>query len=266
LNETSPEELKLSGPNRNFEFFSPFGKVRVRWQPKTASYIRDNPYQLVKKTWLMAAKTVSRLNLPINLKSKNYDWSLVFMDRAATLAAYPLKQIGCHPGWIKPPANIFVSIDFVVTRCQTSDVVVSPLKAQNTLQATLFHELGHALEFQLLAKAVGRSERYHNEGFATWFEYRALKDAGLAAEARQIEDNAKNAFYPTWDPKSFNGSNEDYARAFALQSVILEEYRGKIGDIYSYMSKNNSDYGTAVTKVLKFKPEDWSKKAQKRLR
>jgi hypothetical protein len=188
------------------------------------------------------------------------------MDRKTSLQAYPFSNLGCHPGWITPPANIYLSIDFITTQCKgPNESKLSPTETQTIVRSTLYHEFGHALEFQLLGESgLALAERYHSEGFAVWFEHEVLSIAGPDSEAKLIENKARNFFQVNWNPYSFDGSSTDYFRAYAFISAILDRYPAKIGRVYEYMSLNNVNFETSLKIVLDVDRERWQKLALKK--
>ena len=76
-----------------------------------------------------------------------------------------------------PPANIYVVAQRVVAGCGGSKKVKTSV-ADSELAEVLLHEMGHSIEYQLLAQGIGR-ERARSEGFATWFEQYASEKSAI---------------------------------------------------------------------------------------
>jgi len=255
-----PHEVQLAGASRDFNFSTAFGGLRIRWQVASSDYFGREPYYVVKESWEQAARSLSRRQFPAALRSSSFDWNLVFMDEAATARTYPFGAQDCHPAWIRPPADIFVSAFYIGTACRHG--LLPEQEARNRLKGTLYHEFGHAIEYQLLGDAVKQAERYHSEGFAEWFEVQALSDHGLNQYASTIKQGARKSFVETWDPKRFTGSNEDYYRAYALIESIVKK-RGLSGllRVYTLIQRQGIPFDQAVSKELGWTTGQWMREA-----
>lgn len=253
-----PHEVQLAGASRDFNFSTAFGGLRIRWQVASSDYFGREPYYVVKESWDQAARSLSRRQFPSALRSSPFDWNLVFMDEAATVRSYPFGIRDCHPAWIRPPADIFVSAFYIGTSCRQG--ILPEQEARNRLRGTLYHEFGHAIEYQLLGNAVKQAERYHSEGFAEWFEVQALSDHGLSRYADNIKQGARKHFSETWNPRGFSGSNEDYYRAYALIESIVKK-RGLSGllRVYALIKQQAIPFDQAVKKELGWSAEQWMK-------
>jgi hypothetical protein len=255
-----PDQVRLTGAARDFNFSTAFGGLRVRWQVASTDYFGKEPYYVVKESWDQAARSLSRRQFPAALRSSPFDWNLVFMDEAATVRAYPFGKRDCHPAWIRPPADIFVSAFYIGTACRQG--VLPEQEARNRLRGTLYHEFGHAIEYQLLGDAIKGAERYHSEGFAEWFEVQALSDHGLNGYAREIQNGAKKHFSETWNPKAFSGSNEDYYRAYALiESIVKKRNLSGLLRVYAVMKEQAIPFDQAVKKEIGWSLAQWMKEA-----
>lgn len=256
-----PDEVQLNGVKRDFKFLTPFGNLRVRWQVASVEYFGKEPYFVVKEAWEEAAKTLFRRQFPAFLRSTRFDWNLVFMDEQATRRNYPFRNSDCHPAWIRPPADIYLSAFFIGTNCQQREPLPIDV-ARDRLKGTLYHEFGHAIEYQLIGEALRNSQRYHSEGFAEWFEVQALKDHGLVGYAREIEEGAKKQLFPSWNPALFDGRREDYYRAYGLIDALVKK-RGLRGllRIYADVNRNKIPFEQAVHNELGWTVNEWVKQA-----
>jgi hypothetical protein len=255
----NPNEVSLTGANRNFEFSTPVGRLKVRWQVTSTEYFGRDPYFLVKEAWNEGARTLARHQFPDKLRNSKVDWNIVFMDEKATHQSYPFGKEACHPAWIRPPADIFISAFYIGTECGRKKL--SETESRLQLKSTLYHEFGHAVEYQLLGKMLGRSERYHSEGFAQWFEAMALQDHGMKAEAEKIKNQAKVDYSQSWDPQSFAGTNEDYNRAFAMIDTLVKKRKlAGLLQVYKDIQTEEVPFATAVYNVTGWNQRNWSAK------
>ena len=263
----SPDKVTLGGAQKNFKFSTPVGNLQIRWQVKSTPFFGREPYFLVKQAWIDAARSLARRSFPVGLRSKKFDWKLVFLDKAATTRTYPWGAGDCHPAWIRPPANIFVSAYYIGTGCGRKKLPES--KARERLTGTLYHEFGHAVEYQLLGVNRRGRERYHSEGFAMWFEAVALADHGKSAEAGRMRSAAKKYYDVNWDPSRFNGSYPDYVRAFAMIETIVEKRNlRKLMKIYELLKKDSRGamrFGDAVQKEIGWDLATWKKQTSQYL-
>jgi len=260
VSSQKPHQVHLSGAARDFNFSTAFGALRIRWQVASTDYFGKEPYYVVKESWDQAARTLARRQFPSALRSSPYDWNLVFMDEAATEQSYPFGNKDCHPAWIRPPADIFVSAYYIGTSCRQGKLPVQ--EARNRLKGTLYHEFGHAIEYQLLGAAVKSAERYHSEGFAEWFEVQALSDHGLGGYAQEIRTGAKKDFLESWNPKSFSGSTADYHQAYILIEAIVKR-RGLLAllRVYSLINKKGMPFDLAVKQEIGWTNAQWMNEA-----
>ncbi len=233
----SPDRVTLEGAQKNFTFTTPVGRLQIRWQVKSTPFFGREPYFIVKEAWIDAARILARRSFPVTIRSATFDWKLVFLDAEATARTYPWGVGDCHPAWIRPPADIFVSAYYIGTGCGRRQLPEH--EARERLVGTLYHEFGHAVEYQLLGLASRNKERYHSEGFAMWFEAEALKDHGRSRDAAKLRAASKQYYREDWDPTTFNGGYDDYVRAYAMIDTIVAE-RGlrRLIKIYERLAKD----------------------------
>jgi hypothetical protein len=119
-----------------------------------------------------AARTIARIiskpAFPAEVRRLKFDWQVIFMDGKLPETQIPeVLARSCHPGWMTPPANIYIVAQRVAGDCGGGQEQV-PRVADSTLAAVLVHEIAHAIEYHLLGPAFG-GDRMRAEGFATWF-------------------------------------------------------------------------------------------------
>jgi hypothetical protein len=255
----TPDKIELAGAHKNFSFTTPFGELRLRWKVTSDNPFGTNPYQIVKETWIAAGKVVSRSTFPTWLRSSKYQWNMIFMDQDTTARSNPFNSINCHPAWITPPANIYVSSYLISTSCGREKLNTNV--ARDRLKSTLMHEFGHALEYQLLGESIAYAQRFHSEGFAEWFETEAnLQLSGNSNEKRLKLANAKVLFDLSWDPLSFNSSPEDYLKSFAMMTAIIDKFGlSKIIKAYDNAREMKTDLLVQLFKETNINMGQWKK-------
>lgn len=248
-NLASPEELTLKGSVREENMLSSVGHIKLRW-PRSVEVLFGRTPQ---KAMAEAAQTVSRAlrqgGFPTSIQSLSLDWQVVFMDADLPATQIPSYLIhNCHPGWMTPPANIYIVAQRVTSGCSGARAVASRV-GDVQLTQVLIHEMGHAVEYQLF-EGLKNFDRMRSEGFATWFEdyasdYSSIVPHGQAKErtlalARQSLKHSATEF-------NFQGSAEDYSRA-ALYFMAVVDRRGISGlmDVYRTMQQQNLSFVDAI--------------------
>jgi hypothetical protein len=174
------------------------------------------------------------------------------MDATVPSSQVPMNLISnCHPGWMTPPANIYVVAQRIAGGCfgQKSSHSV----ADNELSEVLVHEMGHAVEFYLL-KGHGGGDRQRAEGFATWFEEFAARSSSLLS-AGEIKSKqlsmAKEAFRRSPETFNFSGDAFDYARASMYFHEIENHYGvDSLMSVYKNMAETGIPFDQAVEETL----------------
>jgi hypothetical protein len=246
----SPDEVEIGNNLRQMKLATSFGDVHMRWSRSVEKYLGKSPDRTAQAAWTAAGRAISQNSFPKELLSKTYNWDLVFMDQVPSNV--DIGQGLCHPAWMMPPANIFVASERVATNC--SGTLQSPADISRSLTETLIHELGHAVEFRLAKNGFGKIQRWHGEGFATWFETIAgqyVVGSGKFSSRSEMRTKAKYAFStsPGWNSRMFRGDGDDYARSYAVIAMIAEE-KGIYGlvAVYQAMSENNLSFLEATQK------------------
>lgn len=265
----APDEVELDGVTRRITLSSRFGTVLLQWQTNTERLFGKSPRQSVKAAWQAGARTLATNPFPFFLREDEYNWNIVFMDEDATQSANPFKSGGCHPGWITPPANIYISANRIVDRCDPSKKPLTGQRARDALNRTLVHEFGHAVEYKLLGPMARKRQRYHSEGFAEWFE--TLGSSKLLGESKlsirsELRKQAKEHFTERWNPKSFDGSHTDYIRAYAMIATIAEKRSiRRLMEIYEHMRAKRVPFAAAVETIVGWDMKKWKQETAKHL-
>jgi hypothetical protein len=255
-NNKTQDLIKLS---KRATFNSPLGVVELQWDEST--FFEQSAQSSVISAWRAATKTLSQKHFPLLTRFSNYNWK-VFILSGKSEQLHNLKALGgCHPGWMTPPATIFIASTSLATRCGTHHF--TPSQAQDELTRVLLHELGHAVEFQLLGRP-GTNDRFHSEGFAELFSTLALELydplKGKAIKLSLLRE-AQAIFRSSWSPKQdFKGSAEDYRRVFGMMSALIE-LKGlrRLIDIYEELKASRAPFLEVVRTHVGWSEFEWSK-------
>lgn len=253
-----PEEVKLEGNIRRLSMSSSVGRIELRWPRTAESLFGRTP----ERAMADAAQTVSRFiktkGFPVELQTLDLPWQVVFMDEKVPEAQIPMQLISnCHPAWMTPIANLYVVAQRVAAGCTGQRPGASGV-ADSQLTQVLLHEMGHAVEFQLL-KNSGNFDRMRAEGFATWFMLASAKLShvvNLSQTQREYDYLAQQSLKESPGVFTFQGTGFDYARA-SLYFQLVEKKQGVPGvmDLYESIVSKGLSFQQAVSATLHLKPE-----------
>ena len=222
--------------------------MSLRWPRSVESLFGRTPERALAD----AAATVNRVlkmqGFPLSVQSLNLSWQVVFMDERVPVAQIPYSLISnCHPAWMTPPANLYVVSQRVAEGCGGNRGSASVNDAQ--LAQILIHEIGHAIEFQLL-RGHGAGDRIRAEGFACWFEQYASDYSSVTTRGsvrKKYLTLAKESYRQEPNQFNFRGTAMDYARASTLFYAVVEKagIRGLM-DVYGKMAESELSFGEAV--------------------
>jgi len=243
-----PEEIKLDGNIRTEILNSTVGTIRLRWPRKVESLFGRTPLRAMTDAANTLGRALKNNAFPIRIQNLNLEWNVVFMDESMPQGQIPTSLVtNCHPGWMTPPANIYIVAERVAGGCGSARSSTSV--ADSTLSQVLIHEMGHAAEYYLLDQK-GSMDRVRAEGFATWFERYAsqyssiLNGSQISAQHFQA---ARYSFRENPGAWQFQGTFEDYARASLYFSAMMSP-RGLQGlsDVYELMRSKNLSLVPAI--------------------
>lgn len=248
----SPEDIELKGAVRKEDMTSALGRIELRWPRIVEVQFGRTPQRAMADAASTVNRVLQKAGFLPELRRINLQWKVVFMDEKLPekqIPAYLLNS--CHPAWMTPPSSIYVIAQRVASGC--SGQKASSAHADAQLAQVLIHEIGHAVEHQLLGSA-DTFDRMRAEGFATWFEIYASESSSVIPRGsvkKLYSALAQESFRQSPEGFSFSGSPFDYARASLYFSAIVDR-RGVAGlmDVYKNMREQGADFLGAVRKTL----------------
>ena len=247
-NLARPEDIKLDGNQREERIVSSVGEIQLRWPRKVESLFGRTPLRAMTDAANTVSRAVKNSALPNSVQSLRLEWKVVFMDESMPQSQIPTDLVtNCHPGWMTPPANIYIVAQRVAGGCGGAKSTTSV--ADSTLAQVLVHEMGHAVEAYML-EGKGSFDRVRAEGFATWWERYASNYSSILNShdiSRLQFAAAKSAIKKSPSSFRFGGSFEDYARASMYFSAITQP-RGIQGlvDVYGAIKSKGLDLLPAI--------------------
>lgn len=263
-----PEDVTIDSLKRVEEFKTSIGDVWLSWPRKVESLFGRTPLRAVTDAMNTVSRAVKNGAFPPAIQGMRADWKIIFLDESLPEAQIPSRLIsGCHPGWMTPPANIYIVAQRVVEGCGGSKKSASV--ADSMLARVLIHEMGHAVEYRMLEeRMVG--DKMRAEGFASWFEEYASGYSSVVSKREIVHEHralAKIALQTSPTSFDFSGSAEDYARA-SLYFSAIEATRGLIGvvEVYEALQKNASTFDEAIHRGLGWDGRRLNKEVEKLVR
>jgi hypothetical protein len=249
-----PQDITLKGNLRHENIDTSLGRVNIRWPRKVEEFFGRSPLRAVTDASQTVARTLKTSAFPSFVQDLKLDWEIVFLDADLPSAQIPAKLVeNCHPGWMTPPANIYIVAQRVAGLCGKQMKLARI--ADSDLTETLLHEFGHAVEFYLLREVYGGNP-LRAEGFATWFEIFSAKYSSVVAQGPLKNKTLRFAKKSVEINPSFywTGDAYDYARA-SMYFDTLERKRGITGlmKVYKAMALNKVSFFDAINSELYLK-------------
>lgn len=260
-----PDEINLGNTTRREELNSPVGKIILRWPRSAETLFGRTPSRAMSDAAKTVSKTIRTSAFPTHIQNMNLEWNIVFMDEKLPETQIPAYLISnCHPGWMTPPANIYIVAQRVAAGCTNNKISLS--NADKALTEVLVHEMGHSLEYHILGQN-NPPDRMRAEGFATWFEMHAAQYSSILDRKELIKRNAAAAAFAIKNSPNvfaFSGSGEDYARSSMYFSAIEDRFglQGILA-IYSAINNEGIDMFSAANKKLHLKRDQLEKEQLK---
>ncbi len=254
----APKEIHLEGSLRTEDMNSSIGRIHLRWERKAERLFGRTPVRAMSDAARTVAQTIKGSGFPSRIQNLSMEWEVVFLGDKIPAGQVPSSLVNnCHPGWMTPPANIYIVADRVAGGC--GSVRSSTSVADSTLTEVLLHEMGHVIEFQIIdgagsntarRKFRGDFDRMRAEGWATFFESYAARNSSVINakehEQRQTE-LARQAVASSPEYFNFGGSSHDYARA-SMYFVTMEKRLGmrSILEVYDTMGEKGISFFDAI--------------------
>jgi hypothetical protein len=258
----APTEIDLEGTTRKENISSQLGRIELRWPRSVELLFGRTPLRAMQDAAAAASRALKSSGFPQELQNLTLDWNVVFMDERLPVAQIPNYLVNnCHPAWMTPPSNIYVVAQRVSGGCggQKADTEV----ADAALAHILIHEIGHAVEFQLLQGRFA-DDRMRAEGFASWFEsfgadFSAVIRKG-SVKAMYLQLAQQSLANERGGSFQFNGGATDYARA-SLYFHAVADRRGVrgIAEVYELMRTEGLGLEAAIKKRLGWTDERLAK-------
>ena len=248
-----PAEIALKGNVREEHMGSSLGPINLRWPRKVEVLFGRTPQRAVAEAATAVSRALKHGGFSVELQRLSLPWEIVFMDEELPEKQIPAYLVSnCHPAWMTPPANIYVVGQRVVAGCGDK-TRPSTSVADGQLAQVLIHEMGHAVEYQLL-QGKATQERMLAEGFACWFEQYASDFAAVLSKGqveRQYMTWAKEALRQAPFGGAFSPTAHEYAKASLLFHALVN--RGgisRLSDVYGRMAEERLDFYAAVKRTL----------------
>lgn len=258
----APTEIDLEGTTRKENISSPLGRIELRWPRSVELLFGRTPLRAMQDAASAASRALKTSGFPKEVQNLSLDWNVVFMDERLPVAQIPSYLVNnCHPAWMTPPSNIYVVAQRVAGGCggQKAEAVV----ADAALAHILIHEIGHAVEFQLLQGRFAE-DRMRAEGFASWFEsfgsdFSAVIRKG-SVKAMYLQLAQQSFANERGGAFQFQGGANDYARA-SLYFHAVADRRGVrgISEVYQLMRTEGLSLEAAIKKRLGWTDERLAK-------
>lgn len=245
----APSEIALEGSQREEDMNTSVGRIHLRWERKSEKLFGRTPVRAMSD----AANTLSRVlknpAFPSTIQGLSQEWQIVFIGENIPSAQIPMQLItNCHPGWMTPPANIYIVSERAAGGCGGARSSTSV--ADSTLTEILLHEMGHAVEYRLLEGRDQAGDRARAEGFATFFSMIAARYSSILSPSSmesKEKELAKMAIMSSPNSFNFQGTGPDYARA-AMYFLALEQKLGlrAVTEVYATISKKGLGFFEAI--------------------
>ncbi len=262
-----PQDLDLEGNLRTESISTSLGRMELRWPREVEKLFGRTPVRALADAARTAKMFVNLSGFRPEIRSIDLDWQVVFMSEKLPTAQIPQYLVdNCHPGWMLPPAKIYIVAERIVNGCGGKTFKPGYV-ADADLMKVLLHEMGHVVEFQLLGQKQNQ-QRSWAEGFASWFEQESAEysPAIPKGEVRRFyQDLAIKSIYYSPNNFVFEGSAGDYARASMYYQAIVN--RGSLAhlmDIYDYQKEGQSFF-TAINNRMSWSEQRLEQEIRKYL-
>lgn len=263
-----PQDIKLSGNIRKEKLTNPLGDgvVFLKWQREVEQLFNKSPKRAVIEALNTTARVLNSQGFPDKFRKLNIDWNIIFLGSEISESDIPKRLISaCHPGWMRPPADIYIVASRVAEGCGDYKKRLTKDVADAEIAEILLHEIGHVIEYNFHDYKFKRN-RFRSEGFATWYEAFSANFSSLIPKGRVVNEhlaNAKESYRVSGDNFVFDGTAYDYGRASMYFHVIESKYRVRgLAKVYQRMLNKKLNFLSAVNDVYGFSKKDFDKRVK----
>lgn len=223
------EDVRLKGLYRTASFSTDIGKMEVRWLRESERCFSKSPSRIVSDAASAVNRALKNARFASEVRNRRADWSLILVDKASAVSQFPMAlSLGGHPGFMVPPDQIYIVVDYLVPQCEPS------AENDGRLLQVLLHEMGHVIDFALMNGVTTGGDRKRTEGFASWFEGYAAKNVSEIPQGsvtdRYHELAGSGASVGALD---FQGSGQDYGTA-SMEFETIVNRKGVAGLMILY--------------------------------
>ncbi len=265
-----PGDLELSGILRRESMASSLGRIQLFWPRSVERLFGRTPVRAMAASARSASRALKSGGFPLALRTLDLDWDVVFLGSELPGAQIPQRLISnCHPGWMTPLTRLYFAADRISRGCSANDQPKQKEVVEESLTRVILHEMGHAIEFQMLDPELPR-EAMVAEGFAEWFESYAADFAPeipRGSVRREQIELARKSLQQRPGAWIFQGTPEDYARASLFFHAIYSKsgVRG-IARIYARMNVERIRFLEAIEKELSWSEQKLARELQSLLK
>jgi len=217
----------------------------VRWPRQVEQCFGKSPSRAISEAASAVNRALRTGRFDEKMKYARRDWSLVLIDRASAVSQFPMQlSLGGHPGFMVPPNQIYIVVDYISPNCQPNGDVDA------LLTQVLLHEMGHVLELSLLGEREPSADRKRAEGFAAWFEGYSSKFSSTIPGGR-VQEMYRSMVQSqsTVGSQQFSGSGQDYAIAsLEFEAIVARKGVSGLMDVYETMNTFQCSFYEALHK------------------
>lgn len=244
-----PDAIELEGAIRKVTLSSSLGRVELRWQRQAEKLFGKTPERAVVDALRTASRALKQSGFPASVRTLFMDWNILFLDEELPETHIPAGLVSnCHPAWMTPPANIYVVAQRVAAGCGSQQSMRTS-EADEKLAEVLLHEIGHAIEFQLLKPRFG-GDKLRAEGFATWFEQFAAEHSQVIPSGKLRREQLDRARYLLSSNRlgaAFSGDSDSYvAAALPFYAVVERKRVFGLMEIYNHIQQKGLSFSAAL--------------------
>ena len=247
----APAEVKLEGSVRHEDIVSALGPIKLRWARSVEGMFGRTPQRAMREAAQAIGRVLKQSGVPSEFSNMRLDWDVVFMDEEVPDTQIPLQLVtNCHPAWMVPTASVYVVAQRVLAGCMGAQARQSRIGDEQLIDV-LLHEMGHAIEFQLLGRRQNNDQAMA-EGFATWFAEYASRYSDVA-RGSGIYSLYKRAARERFGQSGlgFDGTMAAYALAAApYHAITARKGLSGVMKVYTEMREKDLPFDAAVDSAI----------------